>query len=96
MRITEREFEERFRPFENPGNEGLRHFEGEEDEERFLKKIPRDHIWTQITLDREDGGWEIIYVPGRMDGDGPILTLRPWGQADADLVVEVETHASQE
>lgn len=91
--LSEREFEERYRPFDNPGNEGMRFFEGSDDEEAFLAKLPEEHIWTQLTLYPPGGGWHIIYVPGRTaSGDGPIVTLRPWTAHDQDLIVDVETH----
>ncbi|KIC55184.1 hypothetical protein RM53_15435 [Brevundimonas nasdae] len=85
--LTEAEWEERFVPVAKRGQNYLL-FDGYRTDERaFLEVVGNNRIWTHI-----DAEGAVEYIPGfwRVNAMGYIVTMNPWAENEADLVVEID------
>lgn len=85
--LTEQEWEERFIPIIQQDVDCLLFDESDPDERAFLDVVGDSRIWTQVEADDA-----IQYVPGRwtINAVGYIVTMKPWGEDEADLAVWIE------
>lgn len=90
--MTEEEWEERFIPIIKRDNDCLLFSNHMADESAFLAVVGNDRIWTQM-----EGDGTIEYVPGfwRVNAEGYIITMNPWTEDEADLVVVIELDLDQ-
>ncbi len=85
--MTEADWESHYPPLTPHGGDCLLFEIGDADAERFIEKLGNQHVWTQVGY--ED---ELFYLPGRrrMNCEGYIITLRPWAEEKADLIVRLD------